>query len=232
MRICKFLLTVCAATLCAGFISVRAQDNPAQAAARAALEQKMHEAETPQAATNMETAPPVVVTPSGAAVEQPAQPTNAPMMTLPTAVPATEPPTTPVAPEGVSATNVVVTPSNATVEQMPQPTNAPMMTPPTAISTPIETPEPAATMPATNAVPLQVQPPTPAPEAQPVVMEPVQPPKTSAVKEPGLQPVETPALPISMDKQAQLQALLEKYKADQITPAEYQSERAKILAGP
>ena len=39
-------------------------------------------------------------------------------------------------------------------------------------------------------------------------------------------------LPISATKQEQLQALLVKYKADQITPDEYQTQRAAILAQP
>jgi hypothetical protein len=52
------------------------------------------------------------------------------------------------------------------------------------------------------------------------------------VKEPVMQPIVSPPLPISADKQAQLQALLAKYKADLITAGQYQTERAKILAEP
>jgi archaellum component FlaD/FlaE len=43
---------------------------------------------------------------------------------------------------------------------------------------------------------------------------------------------QAPPLPISADKQARLKDLTEKYKADQITPAQYHEQRAKILAGP
>ena len=43
-------------------------------------------------------------------------------------------------------------------------------------------------------------------------------------------PLEGPALPISTGKQQQLHELLQRYKADQITPEQYQSERAKILS--
>jgi hypothetical protein len=46
----------------------------------------------------------------------------------------------------------------------------------------------------------------------------------------GLQPIVAPPLPISPTQQAQLQALLEKYSASVITPQQYQTERAKILA--
>ncbi len=51
-------------------------------------------------------------------------------------------------------------------------------------------------------------------------------------KELGLKPIDVPALPISATKEAQLRALLAKYKADQITPVEYQKQRAEILAQP
>jgi hypothetical protein len=43
---------------------------------------------------------------------------------------------------------------------------------------------------------------------------------------------QAPPLPISADKQARLKALADKYIADQITPAEYHEQRARILAEP
>ena len=61
-------------------------------------------------------------------------------------------------------------------------------------------------------------------------------PQTNAapniVKEPVMQLIVAPPLPISTDKQTQLNALLEKYKANAITAGEYQTERAEILAEP
>jgi hypothetical protein len=61
-------------------------------------------------------------------------------------------------------------------------------------------------------------------------------PQTNAapniVKEPVMQPIVAPPMPISTDKQAQLQALLAKYKADLITAGQYQTERTKILTEP
>ena len=71
MQIFKLLPAVCAVGICASFISVRAQDTPVQAAARAALEQKMKELDAPQTQ-----APPVVVTSPGAVKVQPNQPTT------------------------------------------------------------------------------------------------------------------------------------------------------------
>ena len=45
-------------------------------------------------------------------------------------------------------------------------------------------------------------------------------------------PLEGPPLPISSEKQQRLSELLQRYRADQVTPEQYQAERAKILAGP
>ncbi len=52
MRISKLCLVVCAAILCAAIPTVRADDNPAQAAARAALEEQMRALDTQPAPTN------------------------------------------------------------------------------------------------------------------------------------------------------------------------------------
>jgi hypothetical protein len=51
-------------------------------------------------------------------------------------------------------------------------------------------------------------------------------------KELGFQPIPAPPLPLSAAKQAQLDALLVKYQADQISPDEYHKQRAAILAEP
>ncbi|HTL17706.1 MAG TPA: hypothetical protein VL793_10740, partial [Patescibacteria group bacterium] len=48
----------------------------------------------------------------------------------------------------------------------------------------------------------------------------------------NFQPLEGPPLPISSEKHQRLNELLQRYKADQVTPEQYQAERAKILAGP
>lgn len=45
-------------------------------------------------------------------------------------------------------------------------------------------------------------------------------------------PMEGPPLEISSEKHDRLNSLLQRYKADQLTPEQYQTERAKILAGP
>jgi len=48
----------------------------------------------------------------------------------------------------------------------------------------------------------------------------------------GLKPIESPLLPISASQHAQLDALLAKYKANEITPEEYHKQRAAILTQP
>lgn len=51
-------------------------------------------------------------------------------------------------------------------------------------------------------------------------------------KQLGMKPILAPALPISPEKADRLAALLAKYKADQVSPEDYQKQRAAILAAP
>lgn len=87
--------------------------------------------------------------------------------------------------------------------------------------TPTPQPSTAGTVAAPPAkMPAATTPPAKMPAVQP---EPMKPAPTA-----GMQP---PALPISDAQQKQLQALLQQYRADQISAAEYHSRRAEILAG-
>ncbi len=153
-KISKLFAALCAAIFCSSLMIVRADDTPAQAAARVALLQKLQEMAAQPAVP-----PPVIVTPSDVKVETPAPAVIAP----------------PAAPEKV------------VIEKTEAPASA-------------------------------------APMIAPAIVEP-KPPMV-------VKPVETPALPISATKEERLQALLNKYKADQITPAEYHTERAKIIGEP
>jgi len=250
MRISKLYLVVCAAALCGSIVTVRADDTPAQAAARAALEEKMNELNAQSASTN------AVQTPAPAMAEQPAQPAAA--TTPATPAPAEKPQPAPAAPEQPAP--MAVTPSGAAVQE---PTNPPAATT-TLPSTPPPAKKPAMTVaPAVAPAPSSdhglfapVPPPsggasipvpseeneqptmtsqTPPPVAvqQPVYTEPSQNTKAAYPgKELGLKPITAPPLPISPMQQAQLQALLDKYNANAITPEQYQAERAKILAEP
>ena len=51
-------------------------------------------------------------------------------------------------------------------------------------------------------------------------------------KDLGMKPIVAPALPIADSKEERLAALLQKYKADKITPEQYHQQRAAILAEP
>jgi hypothetical protein len=133
---------------------------------------------------------------------------------------------------------------NDTGNDMQSPTNAPVpapqqpaLTPPPVMSTPPPVAPPVApTMPPmTNMMSAPVTPPvtqTPPPQPPPPIS-----PNLPTVP-PPIQPTSSenqlvaPPLPISADKQAQLEQLLSRYKADEITPAQYQEERTKILAQP
>jgi hypothetical protein len=167
MLISKFPLWICALAL-GGALTVHAQDNPAQAAARAALQQKMNELDANPAAT----------TPAPEA----APAATAPVASAPAAAPA------------------VVAPA-AAIEAAPV----------------VETPAPAATAPADTAVE------TPAPAQT----EPVTPTEVKAsVTKP------TPSSAPAISKDERLMLLLARYKADQITPEQYHTQRAAILAEP
>jgi len=82
----------------------------------------------------------------------------------------------------------------------------------TSDATPVVTASPGAPVPA----PMPVIVAAPAPAPQTISVSPV---------------IAAPPLPISAEKQQKLHELLAKYQADQITPDEYQKQRAAILAG-
>ncbi|MDD5139111.1 MAG: hypothetical protein PHY43_02490 [Verrucomicrobiales bacterium] len=155
MKISKLVAAVCVFAFCVSFVSVRAQDNPAQAAAREALMKQMGQPEAPAPQT------------------PPAAPTTPAAPAAPVA-PAVKP-AVPAAPAAAAPVVIILN---------------------------------------TNAV-----------AAHPA-------PKPPAVTIPGPVPIVAPALPISMTKEQRLQALLMLYKADQITPEQYHTRRAAILAEP
>jgi hypothetical protein len=174
MKISKLLpavgvFAVCM-SFCMSFTSVRAQDNPAQAAAREALMKQMDQVQAPELQT-----PPAA----------PATPATPPVVAEPPAVPAVV---------------VVQTPADAA---QPASTN----------STDADAEEKARL----------------ALLAKMAVASP-QPVMTRTVA--GPVPIVAPAIPVSMTKEMRLQALLARYKADQITPEQYHTQRAAILAEP
>jgi cell division septation protein DedD len=77
--------------------------------------------------------------------------------------------------------------------------------------------------------------PQPAATPQPVVTPVAEKPPKKPTKVTGTSafpPIEGPASSVSAEKQARLDELLRKYRADQVTPEEYHQQRAKILAEP
>ena len=198
MQTSRLLPAVAAIVLCASAFSTRADDTPAQAAARQALMQDMNgtdntETPTPPPATPVP--PPVIVPPPPA----PVIPPPVPSMTMETNMPAPPAPvsTAPAAAQG-SSSNLVVPPVEQEVPPATQATQYPVNPPPT---------NPSIT-------------PTNMPSSTPVI--------TPGAANEG---PSAPPLPLTDGQQQQLQALLQQYEANQISPAQYQAARAKILAG-
>jgi len=166
MKISKLSATIGVFAVCVSFASVHAQDNSAQAAARAALMKQMDQVQAPTAA-----------------------------------------PSTPVAPVAPAAPAVVVTP-NPSMEAA-----QPVIIVTADANTEAQNRARAALLQKMNATATAAQQPT-----------------TPGV--PGRIAIIAPALPISATKEQRLQALLMQYRADQITPQQYQTQRAAILAEP
>ena len=202
MQYLRLLLTV-AITLCAGVFSIRAEDTPQQAAARAALMQQMNATDTgSQAPANEpppQPAPPTFHEKQATPPPAPAPVPEQQMTPPPAPAPAPEPMTT-LPPTAQVSTNIIVPPVEQ--ESVPLPTNTMTQYPvnPAPAAPPVATPPPMA----------------PAPQETPAAAAPS---------------MATPPPPISADQQQQLQQLLSKYMANQITPAQYQVERAAILKG-
>jgi hypothetical protein len=194
--------------------------------------------------------PPVATVPTEIkpATPPPAETKPAPTMTIP-AEPAAAATTT-------SETNAAPAASGTTpaapVATMPTEEVAPAAPPPTETKPAAPTAEmkPAPAVETVQPAPVAIKPATPAitPAAGTVLQSPVMPAtikvkpgvmsatnQINAIytgKELGLKPIESPLLPVTSTQQAQLQALLAKYKANKISPEEYHNQRAEILAQP
>ncbi|HTQ49685.1 MAG TPA: hypothetical protein VMJ12_03165 [Candidatus Acidoferrales bacterium] len=239
MRLSKLCLVVCAVTLCATIPTVRADDNPNQAAARAALEQQMQSLDAQQASQNAPAAAPAAptrpappVAPAASATPPPATNPPAAMTQAPTnpaaasVPPVTAAPTVAPARTTAPAASATANSGNSLFGPVPPPSGG------MPAGTTLEEPTPSST---TSAAPTAVQ--TQAPVAAPYSpMASSQNQNDNSANNPGkilgLKPIVAPALPISIDQQGQLQALLQKYEAGTISPVEYQAERQKILNQP
>ena len=264
MRISNLLSAVCAAALILVGITVRAQDNPQQAAARAALLSKINELEAQQRQPTNPVPPTSAVTPSG--VEQ--QPARQPANAAPYMEPASKPPEdnvvmTPVNPPPTKAEKAAAkaqakadarqaaaelkakkeakaalkaqTSAKATATPaddsglftpVPPPSNpmSQISMPPAMQQTTTAPPPPPAVVPTP---PVKPAPPVVAPAANPAPAN-----ASYSGKALGFTPITPPPPPVSAQKEAQLQALLAQYMANQITPEQYHKARAEILAQP
>ncbi len=171
MKIFKLSLAIGVLAVCAG-VSARAQDNPAQAAARAALMKSLYGDQTAPASAPTNDAP-IMIDSSGVVGEKSTNP----------------PPAMVAAPMSSSSDTEAQAKARAALEKK--------MAEEDALS-----PRPVVSKINKNYPPNQG----------------------------GFTPIMAPPLPISAAKQMQLDALLDKYKADLITPEEYQKQRAAILA--
>lgn len=225
MQVSKFVLSVCATTVCAGFLSLHAQDTPAQAAARAALMQSMGEPAaapaTPAVPVVPTNNPPIMVESSGVVTPQ----ANAPVETNQVATPAAT--MQPLDSEAQTRAR------EALLQAMGQPAAAPTAP---ATQPPATAQAPAAPVAATQPLAAIATPSTAVAAPTTAATAPAAPVKTSNAtmvgQEPGFSPIVAPPPPVSTAQEQQLDALLSIYKANQISPEEYQKQRADILAEP
>lgn len=282
----RFLEVFVATSLVCGALAARADnDTPAQAAARAALEQQMNQMDNEQSAgstnfvapTNSATPPPEQsvppsepsMPPSASSAPPPAKPITTPTPQFSTNIPVNAEMESHMAPAGMSQTN-----EPATAQMQSQTNVASMTVPPYVLNTneteqypvnppiaPLPPPEsetsstPAPDTMQTHPVPVPASGPgNQWPTAGPANPEAQQLPPSAAMNgtEPAMNgmgpnmrnepqrtndvpvfgPITAPPLPISQEKQGELQNLLSQYMANQITPTQYQEQRAKILAEP
>ena len=209
MQTCKYLSAICAVALLSGAISLRADETEAQIKAREALRQKMAELE---AQGNPKPAVPApVVAPKAAPTPPPVVVTPPPPLPPPPA-PKVKPAPVVVAPPPVTPppAPVVVREDPATVER----TRAALRQKMSELDA-----QQGITAP-TVVAPYAAKPNTPA--AHTVVRAEI----------PPAQPITPPPSPISATKEGRLAELLQKYKADAVSPEQYHTQRAAILAEP
>ena len=220
MQTSKLFSAVSAAVLLAALVSPKifAQDSDAQQKAREALRQKMSELDASKSGNSA----PKSVTPP---------PVAAPTQSAPAPAPVTAPP-----PPPPPATEPVVVPKSTT-----PPPAAPVAVPePAAQPIDAEGSEKARAALREKMNQLNSQPTTAtAPATAPKSTAKAAPATATAASNKAAQAapatpraLETPAPAISASKEARLAELLQKYKADAITPEEYHTKRAAIRAEP
>jgi hypothetical protein len=253
MRIPKWLAVFCVVVL-GGVGSLLAQrsDTDLQAKARAALDAAMDQptnapaapapvapvapiAPPPKPVPPAKPAPPVAVAPPAVVAPPPEQPAPAPVAAATPANWSAPAPAYPaVNPDAQAKALEALRAKIAQLDGESQATAPPQKVEPIVATTPPSAP--VQPQPVTPPPAMAVQtPPAPAPASSaPQTIFPITTPSASAsVVTTPAPPAESPAaLGISADKEQRLYQLLQDYKADKITPYEYHTQRAKILAGP
>jgi hypothetical protein len=241
MHIAKLLVMVCVTALGASPLLAQRPDSAAQANAR----EKLREAEA-QFDSQQGTAPATNAVPAPAPA-----PYAPPVAIQPAPAPAPyQPPVAPppaVAPQAISPSTTAFTAPPASTkpgsklspateqqlrEQLHQAEAQLEGQQPSAPAVP-EQPKPVAKTKPSKTAPTKVVkndewPVSPPPAGAPAV-PPKKSPKTSVANAPAPAPIPTG---VSSSKEQQLADLLQLYKSDKITPAEYHEQRAKILAEP
>lgn len=227
---------VCAAIVWSGLISVRADDTPAQAAARAALEQKMREAgsqdkdgiffvPTTNSDSQAQTPPSVAVTASGVSETSGTNNLSAAEMALHAKMAELNAPVKNAQSPPPTADSGDIEKARAALEEKMSELNQQSVKTPAPVASKPTKPLPEAASPA-PAKPV-------APETQPAAEKPLTP---ADVNYPGLKlglkPIEAPSLGVSAEVQSKLRDLDAKYKAGEITPEEYHTQRAAVLGQP
>jgi nicotinate-nucleotide--dimethylbenzimidazole phosphoribosyltransferase len=198
-------------------------DSEKIARAREAMRQKMEEMNAQQPAATPPPAPepvpaPVAKSKPAKSAKQAAKPVAKSKTDANSGVFAPMPQATSSAP----AHNVELQPAS------PPPAPAPVSAAAPVAQTPMQPKQPKTIATATPA-PVPNKPasaPKPVPAPKPMKNE------VKAVSAQAFTPMAAPPVPFSNDKQQRLDQLLKQYQADQITPAQYHEQRAKIIAEP
>ncbi|HEV2455591.1 MAG TPA: hypothetical protein VGY98_15100 [Verrucomicrobiae bacterium] len=238
----RFLAVVVTTSLTFGIIRAQADDTPAQAAARAALEQQMNQEETEQPPGSTNTPPMTPIAPPATTATPPVV-SQTPAITQPTPQFTTNVPVTPEMETEVAPSTLSLTNQPATAEMNTRKSVANMTIPPPSVLNTNETAQYPVNPPMAPLPPPQSE--TTAPPSEPInTMQASQPgganvtagnignephPTNTA---PNFDNMTAPPLPISAEKQAELQNLLSQYMANQLTPEQYHEQRAKIMAEP
>lgn len=208
-------------------------DNPAQAAARAALAQRLFDTSSAQSGTPAQQAP---AAPEAAAPSVPA-PAPVPAPIAPPVVPsapaqpvAVQPDTTPTTGDNAAQSAARA----ALAQRLFDASSAQPGTPaqPAPVMNTGNASVVVVTTPGQVSAPTTIAPTTIATPGSTIDSATGVDPTYYVGKELGLKPINAPALPINASKEQRLQMLLDKYKADQITPQEYHAQRAAIIAEP